>query len=522
MSSTSLHERELIGLQTPRVLSVPSAPTSAGPEAVRLAELAGLWSFPWQRLFCDGCLRQHADGRWAAFEVLLLVSRQNGKGTCIEIVELYALFMLGMNVYHTAHLMKTSRKAFKRLWTLIERTPQLRRRVLGKPKQTAEEIVVTLTNGARITFMARSGRAGRGLDDCDLLVLDEALFLDPKMVAATVPTMSTRADPEVGRFPLVIYASSAGVEGSVLLRALRQRGLDGDPTISLFDWSVDPEAATQPGFDPLAVEVVAQANPSLGALISMDYVRGEYGALTTTGSLQDYMRERLGVFDEGPETAGKAVPKAAWERRGGADGVPDGAVAFAVSAQFPDGDFGSIGAAGPQGDEHLGWLVDHRPGTSWLIDRLVGLVGEHSTCAVVIDPAGTAGQLLLDDLRSAFAERGLEHLLVEATMREVARAAGQFRFAVTGDPGDDPDAVPADEDGPALVRRQVRLRHYSSDQEPLDRAVAVAQRRNLAGAWTFDGRNGTTDISPVEAVSLALWGVTTRAPADYDVLESVY
>ena len=89
MSSTSWRGCELIGSQVPRVWSAPSAVTSAGPEALALAETAGMEPMPWQRFVCERGLRENADGSWAAMALLLILPRQNGKGTIIEIVELY-------------------------------------------------------------------------------------------------------------------------------------------------------------------------------------------------------------------------------------------------------------------------------------------------------------------------------------------------------------------------------------------------------------------------------------------------
>lgn len=473
MSSTSWRGRELLGSQQPRVWSAPSAPTSAGPEAVKLAELAGLEPMPWQRWFCDIALRQKVDPggwRWAAMEALLLVSRQNGKGTCIEIIELYALFSLGLNVYHTAHLMKTSRKAFARLWALIERTPQLRRRVLGKPRQTAEEIVITLVNGAQITFMARSGRAGRGLDDCDVLILDEALFLEPKAVEATIPTMSTRPTP------LVLYASSAGVTGSVLLRALRKRLAAQESTIAGADWSIDPAQIGREGFDPLDPLLIAQANPSLGALISMDYVRGEHAAMTSTGSMAGYLRERLGVFDVDPLEAKRVIPAGAWAERAGAMDRPSGLVAFGVAAAWPDAESAAIAVAGRLDGELIVQVVEHRPGTGWILPRLQELQEWHGA-PVVIDAGGPAGFLIeaIDEDASLY--------VLQPTMRQIGHASKDLLAEVCGD-------APT-------------LRHF--DQPELNAAVGGAGRRTLGDSWTWQ-RRGEVDISPLEAVTLAVWG----------------
>lgn len=497
MSSTTWRGRELLGSQLPRVWSAPSADTSAGSEAVRLAEVARVEPFPWQRWFCDKALGQRVDAdgswRWAQLEVLLLVSRQNGKGTCIEIIELYALFSLGLNVYHTSHQMKTSRKAFKRLWMLIDRTPQLRRRVLGKPRQTAEEIVIVLVGGAQITFMARSGRAGRGLDDCDVLILDEAMYLDPKMVEATLPTMTTRATP------LVIYASTAGVKESVLLRALRKRLIDLDPTLAGFDWSVDEDDVRREEFDPLAVEVVAQANPSLGVLVTMDYVAGEFAALTSTGSLQGYLRERLGVFDADPAAAKRVIPAAAWAGRAGAEDPPDGPVAFGVAAAWPDASHTAIAVVGWRADLLVVQVVEHRPGTAWRLPRLRELVNKYEA-PVVIDPGGPAGDLIRDIEGEEIEPGDVPIEVLKPTMRDVGHASKDLLDEIAGE--------------------TPRLWHY--DQAELNAAVAGAGRRTLGDLWTWQ-RRGDADISPLEAVTLGAWGcqfVNVIVPAPVAVASS--
>jgi hypothetical protein len=498
MSSTTSPALQLLGSQRPRVLSAPSTPTSAGAEAVALAELVKLSLYPWQQLVCDVVLRQHADGRYAVLEALLLVSRQNGKGTCIEVIELYGLFMAGANVYHTAHLMATCRKAFKRLWSLISRSPALLRRVMGKPKQTAEQITITLVGGNFVTFMARSSRSGRGFDDADLLILDEALFLEPRMLEATLPAMSTRGS-KTPTGPLVLYASSAGVEGSTLLRALRDRVHNGDPTITGLDWSIDEAIVAKRGFDPRALEVVAQANPSLGAgpgaLITMDYVRGEFAALSATGAIGGYLRERLGVFDEDPADAAKVIPMAAWRARAGAQGRPEGPVGIGIAGAWPDAEWASIAIAGWLDGELVVQVVDRRPGTGWVVERARELAQRWPNLGVAVDPGGPAGSLIAD-LKTDADEHDYEVVL--PTIRDIAQASSRLRAAIVGPQASDehPDVgVPY-------------LRHRA--QPDLDRAVAAATRRTLGNAWTFAVRDTDVDVSPLEAVNLAAWLVATR------------
>ena len=66
------------GVQTPRVASVPPYVSSSGREAVELAAQCGLFLASWQQLVLDGALGEQPNGKWSAFEVGVMVSRQNG------------------------------------------------------------------------------------------------------------------------------------------------------------------------------------------------------------------------------------------------------------------------------------------------------------------------------------------------------------------------------------------------------------------------------------------------------------
>jgi hypothetical protein len=50
--------------------------SGAGEKAIELAARAGLELDPWQQYVLDTGLRRRGDGRWAAFEVALIVARQ--------------------------------------------------------------------------------------------------------------------------------------------------------------------------------------------------------------------------------------------------------------------------------------------------------------------------------------------------------------------------------------------------------------------------------------------------------------
>ena len=151
----------LLGSQEPTRLVLPPRVGSAGAEAVELARSAGLILDPWQATTLDAALSEQPGGQWAAFEVGVVVPRQNGKGAILEARELAGLFLLGEElILHSAHEFKTGQEAFRRVLNLIENTPDLDRKVKRVRTSHGEEGIET-TTGARLRFVARSSGSGQ-------------------------------------------------------------------------------------------------------------------------------------------------------------------------------------------------------------------------------------------------------------------------------------------------------------------------------------------------------------------------
>ena len=104
-------------------------------------------------------------------------------------------------------------------------------------------------------------------------------------------------------------------------------------------------------------------------------------------------------------------------------------VAFALDVST-DRAWASIAAAGRRGDglAHVE-LVDHQPGTGWVVPRLVELVERHSPLAVVVDPGSAAGALL-----PALDAAGID--TVKPTARDVAAASAALYDACQPDQAD--------------------------------------------------------------------------------------
>ena len=217
----------VLGVQAPRVRSLPPGadllPT-AGDEATDLAALAGLHLMPWQSLVLRDALREAPGGRWASFEVGLVVPRQNGKGSILEALELAALFLPDPDappplILHSAHEFKTSAEHFRRVRDLVESSEMLSKQVrIIRTAAGAESI--ELNSGARLRFVTRTGGSGRGFS-ADLVVIDEAYNLTAEQMAAVLPTLSARPNPQVW------YTSSAGMTTSEQLSRIRARGTQG-------------------------------------------------------------------------------------------------------------------------------------------------------------------------------------------------------------------------------------------------------------------------------------------------------
>ena len=247
-----------------------------------LAARAGLELDPWQRLVLDAGLRRRGD-RWAAFEVCLIVARQNGKGTVLEALELAALFLFPdvRLILHSAHEFKTAAEAFLRIRALIEDRPEFDRKV-SRVRTAAGAEAIELKDGKRLRFVARSSGSGRGFTS-DLVILDEAYKLGDQEMAALLPTLSARPDPQAW------YTSTAGGPDSWQLGRVRSRGLTGsDPSLAFLEWSADEDA-----YDLADPVDWARANPGLGIRIAAEYVERERAALGPDA----FARERLSIGD---------------------------------------------------------------------------------------------------------------------------------------------------------------------------------------------------------------------------------
>lgn len=514
----------------------------ASAELLQWAPSCGYDLDLWQRWWLTEACGIRPDGRWAAFEVGNICSRQNGKNQLLEVRELGGLFLFGERmIIHTAHEFKAAAEHFRRVRDTISAYDELAKRVKRVMTSHGDEAIelrptptlIFGANGARVRrsvsgrlrFLARSRGSGRSFT-ADCVVYDEAMFLSDEQVGASMPTMSAVPNPQM------YYTASAGMKDSVQLAMIRRRILRSDPTIMGAEWSIDPHTDTCPRDevrgrkdnhyvicdkhddrdDPRAW---ARANPAFGNRISYEHVRKEFAAMTAG----QFDRERLGVGDwPSEEEAWAVVTEAAWERCAVDD--PGGAVrpvAFAVDVN-PEMTVATIAAAWerPERGEVRLVAVPHgqqlaqrpqqayrtvleiprgcsREGTAWVIERLAELKKQWRPAAICIPKNGPAAALTDAAIRA-----GID-VLVAGSGDEAAA----FALMVTG------------------IRDQKVIHMGRQNAPALWSAIASAETRDIGdGGRGWSRRTSEDDITPVTAATLAYWALNKKRRS-YDLRKSV-
>lgn len=461
----------------PSFLCKPAAKTVStydGEDFVALAAAFGLIADEWQEGIVTGINARGKDGLLTAKRAGLSCPRQNGKNGGLEITELGQMAILGRKILHTAHEMKTSRKAFNRLVAFFEENDELASLVKQIRRVNGQESIF-LTNGGSCEFIARSKSSGRGFT-VDTLVLDEAQELRDEALEALLPTISAgpAGDPQIimtGTPP-----EPTDINGEVFRRTHDAAHEGSDPTLWWAEWSVieDDDGAEIDADDE---NLWYQANPALGKRMRVETVRAERAAMADSS----FRRERLGMWEQ--ERTARILPIEDWVACADPNLADDGEpVAIAIDIA-PTRDTASIAASGMTTDGHV-WvdIIENRRGTpEWVVPRLKAILEKQEARAVLIDVLSPAASLI-DPLEA-------DGIKISKTGSNIMAAATAQLY----------DAVMSHD-----------LRHL--DQTSLNLAAAAARKRKLGDAWAWNRSNPDADITPLVAATLAFTGRTyTRA-----------
>lgn len=470
MSST---RAVLLGSQEPRVARVPKHAWSHADDAGFLAASYGLTPDPWQHAILEAWLGEKRDGKWAAGRCGLAVPRQNGKNGALEVRELYGMVALGEKFLHTAHEVKTARKAFLRLCSFFEnerRYPELAALVEDIRKTNGQEAIV-LTNGGSVEFVARSRGSGRGYT-VDVLVMDEAQELSDEQLEALLPTISAAPTGN----PQQIYTGTPPGPGSVgeVFTRTRDAGVaGGDRRLSWHEWSVEGDVNVA---DPA---LWAATNPALGMRLNASVIEDELASMSRDG----FARERLGRWAS-DSLAPSAIKWRQWSALGTDVPPTEGRVGYGIKFSA-DGSRVALGVAlePDAGVPHVELIEvrDMTAGTGWLVEWVRARVGGASR--VVVDGKADSAAFIT----ALKAAKVPERKILAPTTSEVVEAHSGFANAI----------------------KSAALSHF--DQKDLNDEVRGAGKRTIgtAGGWGWRSLSPDVDVTGLEAVTLALHGVTT-------------
>lgn len=460
-----------------RHLVLPKGIRSSGFPAVReTCRSVGIGFDQWQQDLNKCLLAKNQHGLYAADTAVLSIARQVGKTYDIGAVA-FALCIAtpGLTVVWTAHRFKVARESFNEMrgWA---KSPLLVPHIDFDDITTgAGNECIPFRNGSRIVFAARERGAIRGFTKVGMLVLDEAQILTEAALSDLVPTTNQAPNPLV---VLMGTPPKPTDPGEVFVR-LRQEALDGESDDVLFvELSADANA------DPNDRAQWAKANPSYPTRTPERAIL----RLKKLLSAEDFLREGLGIWPPDGVPRWQLLPEASWLSRQVSRMTLADPVAIGVDIT-PDRGWASIAAAGKMTAGRGVELVDHRPGEGWVVSRLVELQERHRPCVLV-----TSDRALRDKAEA----EGLSVYLAGAGDMCSAAAA-----VYDGISGSTPDVKHLGGACPRCTDAG------GAPMACLETAAAGATKRTVGDSWALDRRSPTVDISPLVAVSLALWGLGT-------------
>jgi hypothetical protein len=444
---------------------LPSGLASTGWPAVRdkCAEL-GIRFDPWQ----DGAgriiLGKRSSGAYAASVggVVMSIPRQVGKTFLLGAIA-FALCLLfpNLTVIWTAHRLRTAAETFSSMQMLAKRrkvAPHVEKIVLGSGDEE-----IRFRNGSRILFGARERGFGRGFSEVDVLVFDEAQILTENAIDDMVPAMNQAVNP------LLLFTGTPPkpTDPGEVFRSKRDKALSGkSDDMAYLEFSADPDA------DPDDRAQWARANPSYPRRTPSTAVLRMRENLTD----DSFMREAMGIWDT---VGGHAViPFGLWTDAGDEFSVAVDRFALGVEAG-PDLRWASVSLAGQRADGswHIE-LDEHRDGSDWVVPYVKALLAANPQIRAVIADAGSPTKALLPDFVSAKL-----HVTCPKVTEIGAACSKVLEGVVTGS-----------------------VRHPRQVQ--MSSAVSIAGKRRLGdtGMWVFSRATASSDITPIQSATLALWG----------------
>jgi phage terminase large subunit-like protein len=438
---------------------------------------------PWQHGLGSIALGKREDGKYAATVggVVMSIPRQVGKTFLVGMIVIaLCLLFPGLTVLWTAHRTRTATKTFHTLKGMTERAKVKPFMLL--PRLSNGEQEIRFRNGSVIMFGAREQGFGRGFDEVDIEVFDEAQILSEKALEDMIPATNQSRQPS-GALLFFMGTPPRPGDPSEEFSNRRSSALAGQTEDMFYvEMSADKDA------DLDDRKQWAKANPSYPHRTPEESMKRMRANLTDDDS---FRREGLGIWDD-PITGGSGITTEMWAACGNSrseligtpvltiDSSPNrwSAICLAGRAKPVEGE---DPPPEPRTHVEVPWF---KAGTDWVVPEVVRLIAEYGISSVSLDPTGPAGAFL-----PALEAEGIE--VTALTMREMGQSCAMFFNAVS--------------DG--------MLRHLGND-DWLNLAIAGAIRRPLGDLWAWARKTSLVDIAPLVAATIAVRAAAVEVESD--------
>lgn len=452
--------------------------STAGPRIVEVARRCGIGFDPWQQTLANLILAKQADGSYAADMVGISIARQAGKTYTVSALMIaLCLCEPHTTVIWTAHHNSVMLETFRGLRQIVNRR-EVAFHVLAV-RSSAEDRSVLFRNGSRIMMKARESGALRGVPNVAVLVLDEAQILTEAAMSDIMPTQNTAkkaltimmGTPPRPKDPGDVFTAQREAALAV------SRGESPSELATWIEFSADPLA------DPDDLDQLRLANPSYPKRTPLRAIR----KLRRSLSDDNFRREALGIWDE--LTTPMVIPQAVWDACEDGESVGVDRLVLGVDVN-PSRTTGSVCVAGLREDGlvHVELVATSaselepgvQPSVGWIVDFLADKAAANPIAGIVIDAKSPAASLLPE------LEEHKLPVTVTDTDDMTDACAGFYDSAVDG-----------------------TLRHIGQPQ--LTIALQGARKRSISGdRWAWNRKTSDSDITPIVAGTLAVWGVTSK------------
>jgi hypothetical protein len=428
-----------------------------GRAAAKIARLLGQPLMPWQRHVLDVALEVEQDGRMAYPDACLTVPRQQGKSFLLLVLMVtWALLEPNQTIAYAAQTALDARRKWAEDWLPLLEASRLGSQVSAYRAPGRESL--RFPNGSVQQIVASTAKAGHG-QTIDLALIDEAFSAqDARTEQALRPAMMTRPRPQ-----LWVVSTAGTPHGSPYLLDRVERGRQAVEAglktgLCYFEWSA------QDGADPGDPKTWRSCMPALGHTVSEAAVEAAYHSMPKHEFARAYLNRWVTAMGE------PAIPLEAWEALAEPDAPRPEEIVLAADVA-PGSRSAAIAAAGEVGGVLFVSVLEHGPGTDWLLPRLEDLAESLGAREVIADSKSAAP--LLTAFRSA--------LLTETNATDMATGCTFLLDLVANG----------------------RVRHRG--ERELTVAIDGAARRPLGDAFGWSRKNSGVDITPLCAITLAAW-----------------